>query len=81
LALIHSSTTQFAVGATYAQFTGELRGGSGSKVLGSRETGFAAMTGTATKTTIATGSATLVQVAERLKAIDDALRTHGLIGT
>jgi len=49
------------------------------KVLGARQTGFSAWTGTATKSAKATSTATLADVAERLKAIDDALRAHGII--
>jgi len=49
------------------------------KVVGGRQTGFSAMTGTATKTAIDTDTATLTKLAQRVKAIDDAMRAHGLI--
>lgn len=49
------------------------------QVVGARQTGFTAMTGTATKTAIDTDTALLQDIARRLKAIDDALRAHGLI--
>jgi hypothetical protein len=50
------------------------------KVVGSRRTGWAASTGTATRTTFATTTVTLPQLAERVKALLDDLTTHGLIG-
>ena len=52
-------------------------------VVGARKTGWGTATGTATRTTFATGSVTLSQLAERVKAlIDDLHETagHGLIG-
>lgn len=52
----------------------------GTQVLTSRRTGWAAPTGTATRTTFATGTVTLVQLAERVKALIDDLTTHGVIG-
>jgi hypothetical protein len=52
-----------------------------TKVVGERITGWAAATGTATRTTFATGSVTLPQLAERVKALIDDMITHGLIGT
>lgn len=53
---------------------------SATKVVGTRVTGWAAATGTATRTTFATGSVTTAQLAERVKALIDDLTTHGLIG-
>lgn len=55
-----------------------------TKVVGARATGWAAATGTATRTTFATGSVTLPQLAERVKALIDDLHStagHGLLGT
>ena len=52
----------------------------GTKVLGARRVGWTAASGTATRTTFATGTATTVQVAERLKALIDDLIAHGTIG-
>lgn len=52
-----------------------------TKVVGNRVTGWAAATGTATRTTFATGTVTTAQLAERVKALIDDLITHGLIGT
>lgn len=54
----------------------------GVQVVGEQETGWAAMTGSANKgTTYNTSTVTLVQLATRVKALQDALDTHGLIGT
>jgi len=49
-------------------------------VVGSRKTGWAAPTGTATRNTFATSTVTTAQLAERVKALIDDLTTHGLIG-
>jgi hypothetical protein len=53
----------------------------GLQVVGPRRTGWAAATGTATRSTFATGSVTLPQLAEHVKALIDDLISHGLIGT
>jgi hypothetical protein len=53
---------------------------SGTQVVRARVTGWAAATGTATRTTFATGTVTTAQLAERVKALIDDLTTHGLIG-
>lgn len=52
----------------------------GTQVVGARITGWGAPTGTATRTAFATGSVTLAQLAERVKALIDDLTIHGLIG-
>lgn len=54
----------------------------GTQVVSNRVTGYTnAMTGTANRaTSYDTGTITLVQLAERVKAVTDDLRTHGLIG-
>lgn len=52
----------------------------GVQILSTRKTGWAAPTGTATRTTFATGSVTLPQLAERVKGLIDDLTSHGLIG-
>lgn len=54
---------------------------SGTKVIGSRIAGWAAASGTATRTTFDTTTVTLEQLAERVKAMIDDQLTHGLIGT
>lgn len=53
----------------------------GSQILSNRKTGWGAPTGTATRTTFATSTVTLPQLAERLKALIDDLTSHGLIGS
>lgn len=56
----------------------------GTQVVKERITGWSVATGTATRTTFATGSVTLAQLAERVKALIDDLHGtagHGLIGT
>jgi hypothetical protein len=52
-----------------------------TQVVSTRKTGWTAWTGTALRTTVATGSATTLQVAEAMKALLDDLIAHGLIGT
>lgn len=53
-----------------------------NQVVAGRNTGWAAMTGSADKATVyATGSVTLAQLAGRMMALQAALTTHGLIGT
>lgn len=54
----------------------------GTKVLGARDTGWTAMTGSTDKSTsYATGSVTLAQLAGRVMALQAALTTHGIIGS
>lgn len=52
----------------------------GSRVLGTKRTGWTAATGTATRTTFDTASVTLPQLAERVKAILDDLLASGPFG-
>lgn len=52
----------------------------GTKVVGTRQTGWGAPTGTATRTTFATSTVTTEQLAERLHGLIDDLTTHGMIG-
>ena len=52
-----------------------------TQVVTTRQTGWAAATGTATRSTFATGSVTLSVLAEHVKALIDDLMAHGLIGT
>ena len=49
-------------------------------VVGATKTGWTAATGTATRTTFATATVTLEQLAQRVKALLDDLISHGLIG-
>lgn len=66
---------------------GSLRAGGeirvvGTKVVGSRDTGWIAMTGASNKNTVYdTATVTLPQLAGRLMALQAALTLHGLIGT
>lgn len=54
---------------------------SGNQVVSARQTGWSAFTGTTNIGTVyATGTITLVQLAQRVAAIQAALTTHGLIG-
>jgi 3-phosphoglycerate kinase len=90
-----STTNNFAAGVNIGSASGagvgeiaasgliDAAGGfyvSGTKIIGARRTGWGGPTGTATRTTFATGTVTLVQLAERFKALIDDLSTHGLIG-
>ena len=52
----------------------------GVQLLGSRRTGWAAATGTATRTTFDTATVTTALLAQRVKALIDDLTLHGLIG-
>jgi hypothetical protein len=62
--------------------TGGLYAINNTQVVGARNTGWTAMTGTLNENTAyASGTITLVQLAERVNAIQAALTTHGLIGT
>ena len=54
----------------------------GTFVLGTRKTGWAAASGTASRATFATDTVTLINLARTVKAlIDDLFSWHGLIGT
>lgn len=75
-------TSRFSVDANgIANVTGSYRVAN-TQVVAARRTGYTnAMTGTANRaTSYATSTITLVQLAERVKAIQDDLTTHGLIG-
>lgn len=53
----------------------------GTKVVGARETGYIAMTGTANKATVYdVATVTLPQLAARVAALQASITTHGLIG-
>lgn len=54
----------------------------GTQVVGARDTGWTAMTGSTNKaTSYATSTVTLAQLAGRVMALQAALTTHGLLGT
>lgn len=52
----------------------------GTKVVGNRITGWGSPTGTATRTAFDTSTVTTPQLAERVKALIDDQKTHGMIG-
>jgi hypothetical protein len=60
--------------------TGAFQGAGGVQIIGARQAGWGVPTGTATRTTFATSSVTLEQLAQRVKALVDDLTLHGLIG-
>jgi hypothetical protein len=53
----------------------------GTQVLGTRKTGWTAASGTASRATFDTATVTTEQLAQRFKALEDDLISHGLIGT
>ena len=53
----------------------------GVKIAGNRITGWGTPTGAASRTTFDSGATTVSQLAQRVKALIDDLRTHGLIGS
>lgn len=75
-ALTHTAT----LGINNSQLTSSGLAVQTLPVIGTRRTGWAAATGTATRTTFATGAVTLPQLAERVKALIDDLTAHGMIG-
>jgi hypothetical protein len=62
-----------------ANFTVPIQRG-GTQVVNTRATGWGSMTGTATRSAYDTATVTTAQLAERVKALVDDLRAHGLIG-
>lgn len=67
-------------------FFGDVSAGhykvSGTQVVGPRDTGWVAMTGTGNKSTsYDTSTITLVQLAQRVNSLQAVLTAHGLIGT
>lgn len=78
--LVMSLTQDLTVGAYNAFATYDAVSDTFLPVVGSRKPGWSAATGTPTRSTFATGSVTLPQLAERVKALIDDLISHGLIG-
>lgn len=82
-----SGTSRVRIGPTGLDILGASGrlGLNGGQLLTPRKTGWAAATGSATRTTFDTASVTLPQLAERVKALIDDLHAstggHGLIGT
>jgi len=68
-----------------ADFTGTIAAPGlnvgGVAVVGARKAGWATPTGTASRTGFDTGSVSAGQLAQRVKALIDDLRGHGLIGS
>ena len=82
-AVIPALTGPIVVGGTPTlnlNAAGGLLQVNGTKVVGARATGWAAMTGTPQKTTAATGTVTLPQLAGIVMALQADLIAHGLIG-
>ena len=69
-----------ASGSPYVSVTDGTFMVNGIAVVGTRKTGWGAPTGTATRSSFATSTVTLEQLAQRVKALVDDLTTHGLIG-
>lgn len=88
VSIISNGTAYLTVSSTGTVFTenvdlvsGKVYEINGTQVVGARVTGWAAATGTATRTTFVTSTVTTAQLAERVKALIDDLIAHGLIGT
>jgi len=80
-----SGTTTATVSSAGLSVTGDITASGvfkvgANQVLGARKTGWAAATGTATRTTFDTTTVTTAQLAERVKALLDDLISHGAIG-
>jgi hypothetical protein len=80
LSVVGDITATAGVSAGTSLYTANFVYVGGVQVIESRKTGWAAATGTATRTTFATSTVTTAQLAERVKALIDDLRSHGLIG-
>jgi hypothetical protein len=78
---INNNSPAFRLDVTGDINCSEAYGVDGVQVVSNRRTGWTAATGTATRTTFATSTVTLPQLAERVKALIDDLSAHGLIGT
>jgi hypothetical protein len=88
IGIVSNGVQHLTVSSTGTVFTenvdlasGKVYEVNGTQVVGARVTGWAAATGTATRTTFVTSTVTLEQLAERVKALVDDLIAHGLIGT
>ena len=78
---IGTSTPAYLLDANGTVNTSDAYRVDGTQVVSNRRTGWAAPTGTATRTAFATSTVTTAQLAERVKALIDDLTTHGLIGS
>ena len=76
-----SNATIASIGATSFDLnSGKTLKIGGADVVGARRSGWGNATGTATRTSFDTASVSTSQLAERVKALIDDLRAHGLIG-
>ena len=66
--------------SNYASLDAATYKSAGTQVVSTRKTGWAAATGTATRTSFDTATVTTELLAQRLKALLDDLISHGLIG-
>lgn len=74
VSLSRTAANQLSLGS------GDTLAVNGTQVITSRRTGWGAPTGTATRTSFATDTVTLINLARAVKALIDDLTTHGLIG-
>jgi hypothetical protein len=77
---VQGLTLKAVSGAANAELLNNQLNIQGIKVVAARDTGWTAMTGTPQKTTAATGTVTLAQLAGIVMAMQTALINHGLIG-
>lgn len=78
---VHAAADTFQISTVGSVTLLNVKVGS-NQVVGARNTGWSAMTGTADKATVYdTATVTLAQLAGRMLSIQAALTTHGLIGT
>jgi hypothetical protein len=68
-------------GNKFATMYGTTLNLGGNQVVGSRRTGWSLPSGTVSRATFVTGTATVTDVAQRLAALLNDLSTHGLIGS
>lgn len=80
-ALTLEHTQDATIGGNVNVGSGKVYRVNGTQVVAARATGWAAMTGSGNRATVYdTSTITLVQLATRVKEIQDALTTHGLFG-
>lgn len=76
-----AGTTPLVMAPDVAGGVGVVLTKADQRIITSRQGGYSPMTGTANRGTVyASGTITLVQLAERVKALQDDLTAHGLIG-
>lgn len=78
--ILGTEVARFNAAGNFVLATGKTIIIGAAQVVGPRGLTYGAPTGTATRTTFATSTVTLPLLAERVKALIDDLRTHGLIG-